>query len=134
MSSYRNSEISRILVVIIVVSMISTIGCTRAILVPDKEWDQQEVEHKGAYRIRTIDGLEIKAMRFVETDSSLVIYEYRDHERGELDPLELPKNEIESITKSKTWWSGTIIGIVIIGSVAYIAALVAFTSGLDSLD
>lgn len=103
-------------------------------IVSDKEWNQQEVEYKGAYCIRTIDGLEIKAMRLVETDSSLVIYEYRDHERDEIDPLELPKSEIESITKSKTWWSGTITGIVIIGYVAYIAALVAFTSGLDSLD
>jgi hypothetical protein len=129
---HRYGQLSRVLLAVIIASLISTLGCTRAMLISENEWDQKIEEYEGDYRIRTINGDEIEVMRFAKTDSSLIIYEYRDNDRIRIDRLELHMNEIESIEKSKIWWSGTILGIAIFGAVGYFVCMVALGYALSN--
>ena len=117
--------------VVIVASLISAIGCTRAMLISDDEWGQQGMDYKGGYLIRTIDGREIRAMRIAKKDSSLIISEYRDSAQVGDSRLEIPETNIESIKKTKIWWFGTILGITAFGGVCYFAWMIALGKGLS---
>ena len=125
---YRDNGLSRILSVLLVASMVSTIGCAKkAMLVSDSDWDPHEEMYEGYFRIKLTDGRDFEARRIARTDSSVVIYElFRNRERIEIDPLEIRLSDIDSIKKSKVWWPGTIAIIVVIGGVVVIVGVVGF--------
>ena len=125
---YRDKRISRILSVLLIASMVSTVGCAKkSMLVSDSDWDPHEEMYEGYFRIKLIDGRDFEAGRIARTDSSVVIYElYRNGERIEVDPLKIRMSDIDCIKKSKIWWPATIAIIVVVGGAAGFAAYIAF--------
>lgn len=114
-----------------------TAGCSKAVYIPPKEVGDAEYRKTGTYRIKLEGWNEYYARRFSVTDSTVVIEELLKtddrYKRMRHDmPIIIPLAEVESISMMETnWW---VTGPILVAGGAFLGYFLFLLATFDGFE